>query len=181
MPGWPSPRARRRDLEQRDTHVDASVTRFPDVGSTPTTSTKAKLFLPEKAQGPKGHQRPQGQREIAMSLMSLASFMSLPRLSRTPPQYSPHTAAAARRLLGRPGNGLVHDPPDRARATAAFGTAAEAAVHLAGRPHRAFSRNGSDLMVRNDIARTHDHDCAPGSTGHPAFLFMLSRKSVHSG
>jgi len=58
--------------------------------------------------------------------------------------------------------GLVHDPPDGTGATPAFGAASQAPVDLAGRPDRALRRNGPDLMVRNDVARTHDHEGTPG-------------------
>ena len=90
----------------------------------------------------------------------------------------PSRAATAPGFFGRCADGLVHDPPNRTRATSAFGAASETAIDLAGRPHGAFCRNGTDLMVRNDVARTHDHDRTPGSAAHPAFLFMRSLQST---
>ena len=73
---------------------------------------------------------------------------------------------------------LIDDPAYGARTASAFGAASKTAIDLARRPHGAFGRNGTDLMVRNDVARTHDHDRTPGSAAHPAFLFMLSSESA---
>lgn len=50
---------------------------------------------------------------------------------------------------------------DGAHTTSAGGAAAQAPVDLAGSADSVFGRNGSDLMVRNDIARTHDHYRTP--------------------
>jgi hypothetical protein len=59
------------------------------------------------------------------------------------------------------GMDFVHDGPDRARAAPASGAAAQATVNLAGAADGVLGSDGSDLMVRNDIARTHDHDRTP--------------------
>jgi hypothetical protein len=88
--------------------------------------------------------------------------------------------AAARRIIGGRTDGLVHDPPDGTGAAPTFGAAPKAAIDLAGRPHGAFGRNGSDLMIRDDVARAHDHDGTPRPLGDPAFLLMRSFKSAPS-
>ena len=72
-------------------------------------------------------------------------------------------AGFRRKWRGRPGQGLVHDPPNGASTASALGTAAQTPIDLARRSHGALGRNGSDLMVRNDVARTHDHDGTPSS------------------
>src|SRR5262249_18898366 len=53
---------------------------------------------------------------------------------------------------------FIHDVPDGAHATPAGGGASEAPVDLAGGADGLFGGNGPDLAVRNDIARTHNHD-----------------------
>ena len=65
---------------------------------------------------------------------------------------------------------LVHDAPDGAGATAAFRAAAETAIDFAGRAHRPFGRNGPHLMIRDDVARTHDHGGTPDSFDPPAVI-----------
>src|SRR5580693_6551620 len=52
---------------------------------------------------------------------------------------------------------LVHDPADGPRAASAFGAASEAAIDFARAPCAVFGRDRSDLVIRNDVARTHDH------------------------
>jgi hypothetical protein len=56
---------------------------------------------------------------------------------------------------------LVHDVPDRAGAAPTRGAAPQAAIDLAGTAHAVFGGNGPHLVVRNDIARTYDHDSTP--------------------
>jgi hypothetical protein len=53
---------------------------------------------------------------------------------------------------------FIHDRPDRAYATAAGGAASQAPVDLAGSANGVCGGDGPDLMIRNHIARTHDHD-----------------------
>jgi hypothetical protein len=56
------------------------------------------------------------------------------------------------------GQGLIHDAADRAGAAAALGTAAEAAVDLAGGPWGARRRDGgTDILVGEDVTGTDDH------------------------
>jgi hypothetical protein len=74
---------------------------------------------------------------------------------------------AATGAVGRCRHCFVHDPPNRAGAAAAFGAAAEAAIDLTGRPDGALGRERSDLMVRNNVARTHTHGVAPVQIGLP--------------
>ena len=74
---------------------------------------------------------------------------------------TPLLAAAAGTPVGGSGGRLIHDPPDRSRAPSTFGAAAETTVDLACRPYAALGRDGSHLMIRNDVARTHDHGDAP--------------------
>src|ERR1700730_3289017 len=82
-------------------------------------------------------------------------------------------ANAVARARSRRAEGLVHNPPDRTGTAATFGAASQTAIDLTGPPHGAFGRNGSDLMVRDDVARTHDHEGTPSSIGHSGvFLFM---------
>lgn len=52
---------------------------------------------------------------------------------------------------------LIHDLADRAGAAAALGTAAEAAIDLAGQPRAALRDDVTDLVVRQDIAGADDH------------------------
>ena len=66
-------------------------------------------------------------------------------------------ALAAGRTSRRRGVRLIHDPPDGAGATAAFRIAPEAAVNFTGAAHIVLGRDGPHLMIRNDVARAHDH------------------------
>jgi hypothetical protein len=59
---------------------------------------------------------------------------------------------------------FVHDVSDRTHTTPAGGAAPQAPVNLAGRADGAFGCNRPDLMVRNDITRTHNHDRTPVPT-----------------
>src|SRR5215831_13116365 len=77
--------------------------------------------------------------------------------------------------------GLVHDPPDGTGATPAFGAASQAPVDLAGRPDHALRRNGPDLMVRNDVARTHDHEGTPGSIRYLMICARCERGAPDDG
>lgn len=80
------------------------------------------------------------------------------------------------RYRGRLGGAnLVHDAPDGAGAPAAGGAAAQAPVDLAGSANQAFGRDGSDLGVRNDIARTHDHAAHSLSSSAPRHTRPLPR------
>jgi hypothetical protein len=73
------------------------------------------------------------------------------------------SADAGSRRQRRARQSLVHDPPNGARTAPTFGTASQTPVDLARRSDRAFGCNGSNLMVRYDVARTHDHDGTPSS------------------
>src|ERR1700730_17470861 len=90
-------------------------------------------------------------------------------------------ANAVARARSRRAEGLVHNPPDRTGTADTFGAASQTPIDRTGRPHGAFGRNGSDLMVRDDVARTHDHEGTPGSIGHSGvFSFMhLSASASH--
>jgi hypothetical protein len=72
-------------------------------------------------------------------------------------------AGFRRKRRDRRGQSLVHDPPNGASTAPTFGTASQTPIDLARRSDGAFGRNGSDLMVRNDVARTHDHDGTPSA------------------
>ena len=92
-------------------------------------------------------------------------------------------ANAVARARSRRAEGLVHNPPDRTGTAAAFGAASETAIDLARPPHGAFGRNGSDLMVRDDVARTHDHEGTPAFNRpfRRLFIYALIRKCFPSG
>ena len=67
--------------------------------------------------------------------------------------------AAGAAGLGAGAQGVVNDGLDGARAPAAFGTAAEAAVDLlgiAGKVFRAIDR-AADVMVGQDVTGTNNH------------------------
>src|SRR5258707_15740892 len=83
----------------------------------------------------------------------------------------------------RRAEGLVHNPPDRTGTAATFGAASQTPIDLTGRPHGAFGRNGSDLMVRDDVARTHDHeeDSQFSRPFRRLFVYALIRKRFPSG
>ncbi len=72
-------------------------------------------------------------------------------------------AGSCRERRRRFSEGLVHDSPDSASATPTFSAASQTPIDLTGRSDSALGRNRSDLMVRNHVARTHDHDGTPGS------------------
>jgi len=88
-------------------------------------------------------------------------------------------AGSCRKRRRRFSDGLIHDLPDGAGATPAFGAASQTPIDLAGRPDSALVRNRSDLMVRNDVTRTHDHDSTPGSIR--CFMFSALAASASSG
>jgi len=69
---------------------------------------------------------------------------------------------AARLFEGR-SDRLVENAADGAGAASAFGTTAEATIDFAGGTNRALAGHGPDLVVRDDVARTHDHGGAPSS------------------
>src|SRR5262245_63280882 len=65
---------------------------------------------------------------------------------------SARAAAAGRR------DGVVHDAADGARAAAALGAAAEAAIDLTGRPRRLLGADRrAHVVVAEHVARTDDH------------------------
>jgi hypothetical protein len=53
---------------------------------------------------------------------------------------------------------FVDDPADGPGAPSTLGATAEAAVDFAGAARRTFGCDRADLLVGNDVARTHDHD-----------------------
>src|SRR5215468_1083302 len=75
--------------------------------------------------------------------LSKADLVALP---------SARAAAAGRR------DRVVHDAPDGARAAAALGAAAEAAIDLTGRPRRLLGADHRPyVVVAQHVARTDDH------------------------
>jgi hypothetical protein len=92
--------------------------------------------------------------------------------------------AGSRARRGRPGQSLVHNPPNGASAAPTFGTASQTSVDLARRSDGAFGCNGSNLMVRNDVARTHNHDGTPssirlGACARPSAFICMMKYSCH--
>jgi hypothetical protein len=93
-------------------------------------------------------------------------------------------AGSRRTRRCRPGESLVHDPPDGASTAPTFGTASQTPVDLARRSDGAFGCNGSNLMVRNDVARTHNHDGTPSSIrlsvcARPSAFICMMRYPCH--
>ena len=80
------------------------------------------------------------------------------------------TAVRAARAagLGAGAQRLVDDLLDRARATAAFGAAAETAIDLPRGAGKAIGRRdgGADILVAQDVAGTNNH----GKVGQPALM-----------
>src|ERR1700759_2158203 len=60
---------------------------------------------------------------------------------------------------------FVDDPANGPGAPPALGAAAEAAVDFAGATRCAFGCDRANLLVGNDVARTHDHDALSPSIG----------------
>jgi hypothetical protein len=93
-------------------------------------------------------------------------------------------AGSRRTRRGRPGQSLVHNPPNGASTAPTFGTASQTPVDLARRSDGAFGCNGSNLMVRNDVARTHNHDGTPssirlGACARPSAFICMMKYSCH--
>ncbi len=87
------------------------------------------------------------------------------------------SCSCRKRRRRRLSESLVDYAPNGASAAPTCGTASQAPVDLARRSDGAFGRNGSDLVIRNDVARTHDHDGTPGSMR--CFMCLRTRKRVH--
>jgi hypothetical protein len=79
-------------------------------------------------------------------------------------------AAGARRF--------VDDPTDGPGATPALGAAAEATVDFAGAARCAFGCDRADLLVGNDVARTHDHDALSLIDRQFSLLLFSSRRAT---
>ena len=116
-------------------------------------------------------------RLITRKTTTLPAFSRIRRVTRL--RRSAH-ASCCRWRPCHPGEGLVHNSPNGASTATTLGAASQTPIDLARRSDGAFGRDGSDLVVRNDVTRTNDHKRCSQLIGRCDVFLALARKRVLS-